>query len=146
MLEHTNRAGAPLSADSDRQRRPRGYLSRIEVYRPVASGEACIQIGEDVRGGEPILRRGIRFAPRTSAGCSPWASPRWRWRAATRGGIVSQGDEVVPPDQEPAPGQVRDINSYTLAGLVRRAGGIPLIYPIAPDRQEALDAAVKARV
>jgi molybdopterin molybdotransferase len=58
-------------------------------------------------------------------------------------GIISQGDEVVPPDQEPGPGQVRDINSYTLAGLVRRAGGVPFTYPIAPDQQEALDAAVR---
>jgi molybdopterin molybdotransferase len=57
---------------------------------------------------------------------------------------VSQGDEVVPPEREPGPGQVRDINSYTLAAFVRRAGGIPLTYPIAPDQQEALDAAVKA--
>jgi molybdopterin molybdotransferase len=58
-------------------------------------------------------------------------------------GIVSQGDEVVPPDETPGPGQVRDINSYTLAGLVQRAGGLPLTYPIAPDRQAALDVAVR---
>ena len=58
-------------------------------------------------------------------------------------GIVSQGDEVVPPEQEPGPGQVRDVNSYTLAGYVRRAGGIPLTYPIAPDTQAAIDAAVR---
>jgi molybdopterin molybdotransferase len=38
---------------------------------------------------------------------------------------------------------VRDVNSYTLAGLVRRAGGIPLNYPIAPDRQEILDELVQ---
>ena len=60
-----------------------------------------------------------------------------------RVGIVSQGDEVVSPDVEPGPGQVRDINSYTLAGMVRHAGGIPLNYPIAPDRQEDLDALVR---
>ncbi|HEX9116472.1 MAG TPA: molybdopterin-binding protein, partial [Anaerolineae bacterium] len=58
--------------------------------------------------------------------------------------ILSQGDEVVPPEQEPGPGQVRDINSYTLAGFVRQAGGVPLTYPVIPDRQEALDAAATA--
>ena len=60
-----------------------------------------------------------------------------------RVGIVSQGDEVVPPEQEPGPGQVRDVNSYTLAGYVRRAGAVPLTYPIAPDTQAAIDAAVR---
>jgi len=58
-------------------------------------------------------------------------------------GIISQGDEVVPPEQEPGPGQVRDINSYTLAGLVSLAGGHPITYPIVPDRQDALDTAVR---
>ena len=53
-----------------------------------------------------------------------------------RVGIVSQGDEVVPPEAEPGPGQVRDINSYTLAGLVGEVGGIPLNFPIAPDTEE----------
>ena len=55
--------------------------------------------------------------------------------------ILSQGDEVVPPDQEPAPGQIRDINSYTLAALARQAGARPLTYPILPDRFDALAAA-----
>ena len=50
---------------------------------------------------------------------------------------------MVPPEQEPGPGQVRDINSHTLAGYVRRAGGVPINYPIAPDTQEAIDAAVR---
>lgn len=50
---------------------------------------------------------------------------------------------MVPPDCEPGLGQVRDLNSYTLAGFVQRAGGIAITYPIAPDCQEAIDGAVK---
>ena len=62
-----------------------------------------------------------------------------RWRAARGLAILSSGDEVVPPEQMPAPGQVRDINSYSLAALVERSGGEAVLYGILPDRAEALE-------
>ena len=76
-------------------------------------------------------------------GCWRSASSRCRWRASPVWRILSQGDEVVPPEQEPGPGQVRDINSYTLARPRAAGRRDPLTYPIVPDRQEALDAAAR---
>jgi molybdopterin molybdotransferase len=57
--------------------------------------------------------------------------------------ILSSGDEVVPPEQNPQPGQVRDINSYSLAALVKREGGEPVHYGIVPDKLEAMQIAAK---
>jgi molybdopterin molybdotransferase len=145
MLEYTHRAGQPLAADASAAPVIAASWSpfAIEVYRPVASGENCIQIGEDVRAGEMVLAAGHALRPQDIGGLLAVGITQVRVARQPAVGIVSQGDEVVPPDQEPGPGQVRDINSYTLAGLVRRAGGIPLTYAIAPDRQEALDVAVQ---
>jgi molybdopterin molybdotransferase len=56
-------------------------------------------------------------------------------------GIISTGDEVVPCEADPAPGQIRDINSHTLAALVRDAGAQPVAYGIVKDRYEVLYAA-----
>jgi molybdopterin molybdotransferase len=42
-----------------------------------------------------------------------------------RVGILATGDEVIDPRLEPLPGQVRDINTYTIGGLIQRAGGVP---------------------
>ena len=53
-------------------------------------------------------------------------------------GILSSGDEVVPPQVVPAPGQVRDINSYTLSALVAEHGAEPQFYGIVPDRLQDL--------
>ena len=47
--------------------------------------------------------------------------------------ILSSGDELVDIHHQLEPGQIRDTNSYTLAGLVRQAGGIPIRLPIAAD-------------
>jgi molybdopterin molybdotransferase len=58
--------------------------------------------------------------------------------ARPRVAILATGDEVVSADTAPAPGQVRDINTYTVAALTRRAGGEPLPAGIAPDDAGAL--------
>ncbi len=76
--------------------------------------------------------------------CSPWASPAVEVAVPPRVGIISTGDEVVPPDQPVRPGQVRDINSYTVAALTQRAGGQPVPYGIIPDERGLL-AAVAAQ-
>lgn len=141
MVEHTSRTGGALLGSAAIQA---GFAPfSIEVYRPAAGGENCIQTGEDVRTGELVLPAGHALRPQDLAGLLAVGITQVQVARQPRVAIVSQGDEVVPPEQEPGPGQVRDINSYALAGFVRRAGGIPLNYPIAPDEEEALNALVR---
>jgi molybdopterin molybdotransferase len=113
----------------------------IEVYRAVAAGQNVIQVGEDVRQGEMVLPAGHVVRPQDIGGLLALGILEIDVAARPKVAILSQGDEVTPPDQEPGPGQVRDINSYTLAALAQQAGGQALTYPVAPDRLEALQAA-----
>ena len=53
-------------------------------------------------------------------------------------GIISTGDEIVPVNKTPGPGQIRDINTYTLLGLVQQTGATALCYGIVHDDYEAL--------
>lgn len=110
----------------------------IEVLRPIAEGENVIQIGEDIRQGDPILSPGHTLRPQDIGGLLALGIAEIAVAEAPRVGIISTGDEVVPPDQLTQPGQVRDVNSYTLAALTRRAGGRPTLYGIVPDQREAL--------
>jgi molybdopterin molybdotransferase len=57
--------------------------------------------------------------------------------------IVSTGDELVPIEAAPTAGQIRDVNSTTLAALVVRAGCVPLERGIVPDELGALSAAAR---
>jgi molybdopterin molybdotransferase len=60
-------------------------------------------------------------------------------------GLISTGDEVIDPHLSPRPGQVRDINSYTLSALVEKSGGEAKRFGIISDQFEALkEAAAKA--
>jgi molybdopterin molybdotransferase len=118
----------------------------IEVLRPVAPGENVIQVGEDIRKGQALLRAGHRLRAQDLGGLAAVGITSVRVRRRPRVTIVSSGDEVVPPDREPGPGQVRDINTYTISALVREAGAVPVSLGIAPDREEALRALAERAV
>lgn len=107
--------------------------SEVEIGRAVAVGENVIRIGEDVAADQVVLEAGIRIRPVEIGGCMALGIVKLRVANKPTIGIISTGDEVVSPFQDPHPGQVRDVNSYSLAALVEKAGGIPVLYGIIPD-------------
>jgi molybdopterin molybdotransferase len=115
----------------------------IEVLKPVASGENVLQRGEDVESGETILQPGTRLRPQEVGGLMALGITQVKVVRRPHVGILSTGDEIIPPWEEPKAGQIRDVNSYTLSALVTRAGAVPIRRGIIPDRYEALLQAVR---
>jgi molybdopterin molybdotransferase len=115
----------------------------IEVFQPVAEGQSIVQIGEDIRRGQAILTPGHRLRAQDIGGLTALGITEITVAAAPVVGIVSTGDEVVPPDQPVQPGQVRDINSYSLAALAERAGAHAIRYGIIPDDRATLERAAR---
>lgn len=122
MVEHTQ----IVSADE------------VEVLRPVAYGENVLKIGEDVDQGEEIIPTGVFLRPQEIGGLMALGLTRVRVARKPRVGIISTGDEVIAPEAHISPGQVRDINSYSLSALVEEAGGYANRYGIVPDVEIAL--------
>jgi molybdopterin molybdotransferase len=112
----------------------------VEVNRPVAVGENVIQVGEDVREGGLILAKGTRIRPSEIGGLAAFGISALRVAKMIAVGIISTGDEVVPIGADIQLGQIRDINSYTLAALVESRGAMAKLYGIVPDRSEELAA------
>src|SRR3990170_673108 len=110
----------------------------IEVHRSLGIGKNIIGRGEDVQQGEVVLEAGHRLRPQEIGGLMALGKLRISAFARPRVAILSTGDEVVPAEADPGPGQVRDVNSHTLAALVRRCGGEPIAFGIIPDDAEAL--------
>lgn len=115
----------------------------IEALRPVAPGENVVQVGEDVRTGDPLLSRGQVLRPQDLGGLVALGITRLRVARRLRVGIVSGGDEIVDPEQVPGPGQIRDINSYTLAALVQRGGHTSWLVGVVHDEYAMLEAAAR---
>lgn len=117
----------------------------IEVLRPAAVGTNVLEPGEDVKRGEVVLEDGRPLRPQEIGGLMALGITRVEVAKRPKVGILSTGDEVVPPASDPRPGQVRDVNSHTLCGLVTQAGGEPVLYGIIPDELEELqEAAAKS--
>lgn len=110
----------------------------VEILRSVAVGENVINVGEDVAEGQVVIPAGTRLRPAEIGGLMALGFTSLMVGRQPRVGILSSGDEVVPPESELQPGQVRDVNAYTLSALVQSAGGIPVRYGIVSDRFKAL--------
>jgi len=117
--------------------------SEIEIFRAVADGENIIQIGEDVKSGAVVLLGGSRIRPAEVGGLMALGITHLAVTAKPKVGLISSGDEIIDPFQQTQPGQVRDINAYTLASLVTKTGGEPVFYGIVPDIRSELEAAAR---
>ena len=110
----------------------------VEIQRAAAVNENVIQIGEDIQKGAQILPAGTRLRPAEIGALMAMGITSLHVWTKPRIGLMSTGDEILPPERTPAPGQVRDINSYTLAALIEETGGEPIRYGIFPDDYETL--------
>ena len=105
----------------------------IEVVKPSSPGGHVIQIGEDVKKGECILEKGTRLKPQDIGALAGLGVTNITVFRKPIVSIIGTGDEIVPPEKPLVPGQVRDINSYTLSGLIQDAGGTALKRGIIKD-------------
>jgi molybdopterin molybdotransferase len=94
----------------------------VEVLRAAAVGENVLKVGEDVTQGQEIIPAGVRLRPAEIGGLMALGLTRVLVARRPRVGILSSGDEIVPPEAELMPGQVRDVNAYTLGSLVEVGG------------------------
>jgi molybdopterin molybdotransferase len=135
QVEHTQVISHQLSASSDQSP---AFPYEIEVLKAVAVGQNVLQIGEDVAVGAPIFPAGHRLRPQDLGGLLAVGITEIAVAKKPRVGILATGDEVIPPTLMTLPGQIRDINSYTVSGQVEQAGGIAVRGGIIPDQYEAL--------
>lgn len=111
---------------------------QIEVVRAAAAGENVIQVGEDIRPGDEVLLPGHVLRPQDIGGLLALGITQIKVARRPVVAILATGDEVIPPETPLQPGQIRDINSYTIAGQTREAGGLPVAMGIVPDDFDAL--------
>ena len=133
QFEHTTEASADAASA--------GFVG---VLRPARPGGNIRRVGEDIREGETVLAAGTEVRPAevgvlASLGLTSVAVVR-RPRVA----ILSTGDEIAAPGEALAPGKIYDANSYSVAALVRRYGGVATLLGIASDHADDLVARIRA--
>jgi molybdopterin molybdotransferase len=122
--------------DTDDRWTPDGAASppaAVRVYRSVQPGDFTRAPGEDIRAGQIVLRAGAALRPQDIGVLVSLGQVRVPVVRQPRVAILSTGDELVDIDEELGPGQIRNSNSYMLAGLVTSHGGIAIRLGVARD-------------
>ena len=108
----------------------------VAISRSVAPLENIIRPGDDFNAGQEVLQAGKQLRPQEIGLLAGLGQNKILVRARPKVAIISTGDEIVPIEKEPRLGELRDINSHSLAAMVESCGGVPLQLG-----QEALDRA-----
>ncbi len=110
----------------------------VEVLTPYVTGRNVRPAGEDVRAGQVVLQPGMVLRPQEVGMLAAVGQVEVAVVRRPRVAILATGDEVVPPDQPPGPGQIRDANSYAVAAQVQAFGGVPVLLGVARDQESLL--------
>lgn len=117
--------GAPLPTLADAvlplERTDRGR-KRVTAHRPVRSGDFVRRVGDDIQPGDVAVSSGTVLGPAQIGLLAAVGRSKVLVYPRPRITIISFGRELVDLDQEPALGQVFDVNSYSLAAAAREAG------------------------
>jgi molybdenum cofactor synthesis domain-containing protein len=138
--------GAPLPDGADAvvmvEETARATDGRIQILAKAAAGQNIGKRGADIANGDRVVSSGDVLTPSRigalaaigRAGVDVFAKPRVA--------ILSTGNEVVAPGESLAPGQIYDVNRFTLGAIVSAHGGIPEPHHPAEDTIDALVAAL----
>ena len=130
--------GAPLPTGADtvvRFEDTRLDSDWVEILQVPPTGANVRLAGEDVRAGQVVLQPGQALRPQEIGQLAAVGQTDVAVVRRPRVAVLATGDEVVPPDQTPGPGQIRDANSYTVAAQVQAFGGVPLLLEVAHDEE-----------
>jgi molybdenum cofactor synthesis domain-containing protein len=115
----------------------------VEIQRTAKPGSNIAPEGEDIKKGEVVVKAGEILTPGRLGAVAALGFTKVRVYAEPRIAIYSTGNEVVPQGRPLKPGQVYDINSYTLSAVVAANGGVPVIRGLVRDDFDAIVSAVK---
>ncbi|OLN24361.1 Molybdopterin biosynthesis protein MoeA [Desulfovibrio sp. DV] len=114
----------------------------IEMRRSVAPGDNIMLAAEDAAVGQTVLSPGTRLRPQEIGLLAALGITRVPVGKIPTVALLSTGDELVPAEATPKPGQIRDVNSHTLAAMLRQAGAAPTTFPLVPDDLAGIQAAL----
>ena len=139
--------GAPMPDGADAvvmveetERDPDG--TTVRVLTPVYPKQNVGRRGADIATGQPVVVRGQVLNPSRIGALAATGVVAVEVFAKPTVAILSTGNEIVEPGQPLRPGQIYDINRFTLETIISRHGGTPIAMPIAGDTIEELSEAL----
>ena len=118
----------------------------IGILKSGAPGMNVIFRGDDVRPGKTVLKAGRVLTPQDIGALAAVGKTEVPVRPRLRVGVISTGDELVPAEQVPGPGQMRDVNGPMLAAALEEYGAACVAFGIAADDEKLLREKIEAAI
>ena len=118
----------------------------VRILTPVYPRQNVGRQGADIVGGQTVIRDGDLLNPSRIGALAALGVGDVEVYARPAVAILSTGNEIVDPGQELLPGQIYDINKFTLSTIVQEHGGVPMLFATPQDTIEALEQAIDACV
>lgn len=121
------------------------YISDDEtgICKAVSAGENTVRADEDIAAGRLVLKNGTRLRPQEIGVLAALGVEKVRVYLPWSITVISTGDELVPPEQVPGKGQVRDINTDAISALASSIGMTVIGKKVVRDEEELLRKAVE---
>ncbi len=116
--------------------------SRVKVFKSAYPKANVGQKGEDIREGESVLRRGSVLDAGKIGVLASQGVNQTKVYEKPKVAILPTGEEVAEIGQTLRQGQVYDINSHTIASVVKANGGVPYRVGISGDELEELKSTI----
>jgi molybdopterin molybdotransferase len=116
----------------------------VRILTPVYPRQNVGRKGADISVGQVVLRDGDRLNPSRIGALAALGISDVQVYARPAVAILSTGNEIVDPGQPLEPGQIYDINKFTLSTIIREHGGEPRLFATAQDTIDALEQAIDA--
>lgn len=117
---------------------------KISIFQSAAKGDHIINIGEDVKMGDPIVSKGTVITPQITGVLAAAGFGTVRVYEPLRIAILSTGDELIPPDAPITPGKIRNVNTYSISAQAEKIGYEVISMQALPDIKEEILSAVKS--
>lgn len=117
--------------------------THIDVLVPLTPYKNVSARGEDVRAGEAVLLKGQLLRPQEVGMLASTGNVKILVSKRPRVAVLATGSELRKPGSRVGPGQVVDINSYSLSAAVMSCGGLPRRMGVVPDDLTRLQRASK---
>jgi len=115
----------------------------VRILREARPGDNIRRAGEDIHEGQRVLAKGAVLRPAEIGMLASVGRTTVNVIRRPVVAVLSTGDELMEVGQALPPGRIYDSNSYSVAALIQRYGGIPRVLGIAPDTVEALVAKIR---
>lgn len=118
--------------------------AQVRVFTPVYPAQHVGRRAADLAAGQPLLDAGVVLNPSRIGALAATGIVEVEVFAKPRVAIMSTGNEIIDPGQPLGPGQIYDINQFTLGAIIGSHGGIAVTGQTAPDSLPELKAAIEA--